>query len=410
MRLFFCTLLSAVFFACGDNPLAERVDELEQRLDEVEAAQEEDRLSLLARLDALAVTADNAEEIVAVRAKLNQTNVTRSEFTALKNRVAALESRIADWSRVVSPLQRSVYAVFHHLDIPDADAYEDAFYFSFVGTAFAVDSSTLVTNAHIIDALLDWDDFIDSLNRENETDILTYWIVLQNLTTSPNFGLGDQQNAFFCWEYSYHNQWDSDDVNSPDIGTLHIEEGSRLSQYVTLATRSAVYQLKAGTPIATLGFPGELQGFTDLGALYPIATFKNGTISALRPRFGDRSYTAPRDTYIVQHNLDLSGGTSGSPIFDSRGRVVAINNAGIDADFSGMGIDGDWPQISQAALGFGIRADKIHEALSAVGVAAKPMPHSDLSELASRLDGRDISSLNIGTTREDLAKWLERMQ
>ena len=63
MRLFFFVLLSAVFFACADNPLAERVDELEQRLSEVEAAQEEDRLSLLARLDALGVTADNAEEI-----------------------------------------------------------------------------------------------------------------------------------------------------------------------------------------------------------------------------------------------------------------------------------------------------------------------------------------------------------
>ena len=32
MRLFFFSLLSAVFFACADNPLAERVDELEQRL------------------------------------------------------------------------------------------------------------------------------------------------------------------------------------------------------------------------------------------------------------------------------------------------------------------------------------------------------------------------------------------
>ena len=59
MRLFFSVLISAVFFACADNPLAERVDELEQRLDEVEAAQEEDRLSLLARLDALTVTADH---------------------------------------------------------------------------------------------------------------------------------------------------------------------------------------------------------------------------------------------------------------------------------------------------------------------------------------------------------------
>ena len=42
-------------------------------------------------------------------------------------------------------------------------------------------------------------------------------------------------------------------------------------------------------------------------------------------------YTAS-DSYVVQHNLDLSGGTSGSPIFDDSGQVVAINNAGIEAD------------------------------------------------------------------------------
>ena len=89
------------------------MDELEQRLDEVEAAQEEDRLSLLVRLDALAVTADNAEEIGAVRAKLNQTNITRSEFTALRNRVTALERQIAGWSGVVRSLERLVYAVIY---------------------------------------------------------------------------------------------------------------------------------------------------------------------------------------------------------------------------------------------------------------------------------------------------------
>ena len=113
MRLFFFFLLSAVFFACADNPLAERVDELEQRLDEVEAAQEGDRLSLLARLDALAVTADNAEEIGQVRAKLNQTSITRSEFEELQERVEELEGQIGDWSGIVHSLQYSVYAVLH---------------------------------------------------------------------------------------------------------------------------------------------------------------------------------------------------------------------------------------------------------------------------------------------------------
>ncbi len=101
MRLFLPALLGAVLFACSsDNPLAERVANLEQELSEVKAAQEEDRLNLLARLDALAVTEDNAEEIGAVRAKLNQTSITRSEFTRLANRVTALERQIADWSEV----------------------------------------------------------------------------------------------------------------------------------------------------------------------------------------------------------------------------------------------------------------------------------------------------------------------
>ena len=128
----------------------------------------------------------------------------------------------------------------------------------------------------------------------------------------------------------------------------------------------------------------------------------------MRPRFEELEYTAPRDTYIIQHNLDLSGGTSGSPIFDASGKVVAINNAGIVAVFD---IDGETTHVSQAALGFGIRADKIHEVLNDMGVVAKPTTtHANPSALASRLDGRDISSLNIVTTREDLAERLAGME
>ena len=144
MRLFLSALSGAVFFACADNPLAERVEELEQRLDEVEAAQAEDRLSLLARLDALAVTADNAEEIGAVRAKLNQTSITRSEFEELQDRVDELEGQIGDWSGIVHSLQYSVYAVLHAIYNENIDDWT----ITFIGTSFAVESGTLVTNGH----------------------------------------------------------------------------------------------------------------------------------------------------------------------------------------------------------------------------------------------------------------------
>ena len=411
MRLFFPVLLSAVFFACADNPLAERVDELEQRLDEVEAAQEEDRLSLLTRLDALAVTADNAEAIVQVRAKLNQTTITRREFEDLQDRVDELEGQIGDWSGVVHSLQRSVYAVIVPIFRVPMDSLEDDAAFIFIGTGFAVDSSTLVTNGHIIDALILIDEVVEFFKDSEDMQLRHGWLVVQNLTTSVEIGT----NTFVIGTHLQHPEWDGD-TRSPDIGTLHISEGY-ISRRVTLATSSVARRLRVGAPIATVGFPGELQG-GGISNFFPIATFKNGTISALRPRppfldedteLDELSYTT-LDTYIVQHNFDVTGGTSGSPIFDASGQVVAINNASMEADFSGIGIDGNWPRVGQGALGFGIRADKIHELLDQAGVAAKPMTHTNFSELASRLDGRDISSLNIVTTQEDLAERLAGME
>ena len=399
MRLFFSALISTVFFACGDNPLAERVDELEQRLDEVEAAQEEERLSLLARLDALAVTADNAGEIGAVRAKLNQTNVTRSEFTRLSNRVAALESQIVDWSGVVSSLQHSVYAVLHWT-YDDEDSF-----ITFVGTGFAVEGETFVTNAHIVDALVEFDYELGAFNQKHGTDLQSWWTMTQSLTADLSY-------VASLWDIDYywlHSEWDPDNLNSPDVGLLQSVGGfAPIEPRVTLATNSEVYRLRVGAPIATLGFPGELQG-GETEDISPIATFKNGTISALRPPYQGETFTS-RDTYIVQHNLDLSGGTSGSPIFDARGRVIAINNAGIDVIFD---IDDRQARVSQAALGFGIRADKIRELLNQASVAAKrtvPAKPAHFDELVSRLEGRDISSLDIVTTREEFAERLERMR
>ena len=298
-------------------------------------------------------------------------------------------------------MQYSVYAVIAFIW---NDSYSDDDFFAFVGTGFAVDSETLVTNGHVIDGLIEWNDYIDDFNQTNGTEWNSSWAVVRNLTTYFSV----ESNLFLINHFSYwqHPEWDGD-TGSPDVGLLEIYEGY-ISRRVSLATSREARRLRVGAPIATLGFPGELQG-GELSDLFLIATFKNGTISALRPRFQDEPYSAA-DTYIVQHNLDLSGGTSGSPIFDASGQVVAINNAGIEADFSGMGIDGDWPRISQSALDFGIRADKIHELLDHAGVAAKPTTHTNFSELASRLDGRDISSLNIVTTREGLAERLAGMQ
>ncbi len=111
-----------------------------------------------------------------------------------------------------------------------------------------------------------------------------------------------------------------------------------------------------------------------------------------------------RDMYLVQHNLDLSGGTSGSPILNAAGRVVAVNNAGYENIVLSVG--GEPVRVPQTALNFGIRADKIRELFGEMGVSAKPVivPVG----FAPKLDGRDLATLQVHSARDDLGQRLAK--
>ncbi|MCK4418025.1 MAG: trypsin-like peptidase domain-containing protein, partial [Candidatus Latescibacteria bacterium] len=136
--------------------------------------------------------------------------------------------------------------------------------------------------------------------------------------------------------------------------------------------------------IATLGFPGELQngGWAGISPVSNrdeipplIATFKDGTISALRPP-SPLATVSSRSTYIVQYNFDMTGGTSGSPVYDTSGKVIAVNNC----------------KYPYTDLDFGIRVDKANELLS--GAAKQvPQPCGEKQHVIEILEGRDIRTL-----------------
>jgi S1-C subfamily serine protease len=379
--------------SCADDPLSSEVDRLEARVDELEAQLSSTPEELIARLDAIPVTADNADEIADLRGKIFQTGVTSAQFQALQSRVAVLERQLTSWSQVVASSQRGVYAVVYGIMLPsDIDV-------TFIGTAFAVTSTALVTNAHIVDALTALDEQLRQFNARYGTNLTSGCIVVQNLATVAQLS----SSLFGISRYRVHEQWDASDIYSPDAAVLMTAPGSSaMPVRLALATTTAARAVRVGDRVCTLGFPGELQGGL-VEDLLPVATFKDGTVSALRPRYPGVT-SGVSDTYIVQHNLDLSGGTSGSPILDATGSVVAVNNAGIQnvvITFSGPST------ISQAALGFGIRADKIREVLSRAGVTAKPVA-AEPSALLERLDGQPISSLHISYGTGDLDSRLRK--
>ena len=156
------------------------------------------------------------------------------------------------------------------------------------------------------------------------------------------------------WNVMLHPAYDQT-FDSPDLGFLFTEDDAFNLNPPLFLPREMALDLRVGQPIATLGFPGEI---ADLDTPVPLATFKDGTISALRPFRPDLVSVSPRNNRVVQHNLDLSPGTSGSPIFDHEGWIVAVNHAGTET----LVIDqntGALERVAHGNIGFGIRVDEV---------------------------------------------------
>ncbi len=163
------------------------------------------------------------------------------------------------------------------------------------------------TNATVVRAVLRTTAFIDHLNPrafavKSGTEIGgpdTYW--LRNFWVHPDY---------------------DGTAGSPDAALLIID--AELTDLPFFLPRDQAQGLQVGQPVGTIGFLEELSGES---VTVPIATFRGGTIGALRP-FADAVPT-PANSRIIQHDLDLSGRTSGSLVFDHTGYIVGMNFAGI---------------------------------------------------------------------------------
>ena len=205
-----------------------------------------------------------------------------------------------------------------------------------VGSGFRAHYTNVIwTNAHVINAF-------------RTADIPTRDMVVTKSGTRTG-----GRDSHGVRSYYIHPDWDADNLDSPDVAVLIIDDEE--SGIPRLLPEAFATLLEVGQPIATMGFPGEL--------LYsyhtiPTATFKDGTISAFRPY--DSSVTpSPSNTKIFQHNLDLSGGTSGSMIFDQLGYIVGINYSGIETVIEDENTGELIVRIPTGNLGFGIRVDEM---------------------------------------------------
>ena len=130
------------------------------------------------------------------------------------------------------------------------------------------------------------------------------------------------------------------------------------------AKPSELQKLASGYRIAYLGFPTEGLINGNVGVRNPVATMQSGIITAVSDYWqGDGGF---KNNLLIRHNLGATGGASGSPLFNVKGEVVALLNAGnIAIQVSGLTQDGRVVGVKRiphaAMVNFGQRVDLINQ-------------------------------------------------
>ena len=165
-------------------------------------------------------------------------------------------------------------------------------------TAFAVRPSVLATNAHCILAARRHVGGIVALENEGRAQV-SYSV--SDMKIHPGYRAGDA-NAL-----------------TPDVGIVTIS--GRSAVVLDLAARDELAGSGAGDDVYMIGFPGRL-----MDASNPAATFLAAHIGRVTNASGRPGAFA--ENWLIQHDAPTTAGTSGSPIFNGRGKVVGINAGG----------------------------------------------------------------------------------
>jgi Trypsin-like peptidase domain/FHA domain len=234
-------------------------------------------------------------ELLSVMDEQRQKNTRELDAKLAELNKELARARAAHGGRAVAEASRDgVYLVA----VRGALGQEDGFC-----TAFAVAEHELATNAHCVV-------LADSLRRRGGA----LWAI-KNGDGRTRFAVsGMKKSAGYV---------PGRGAITPDVGLLHVE--GTLPARTRLAEREALEQLRPGDVIYTYGFPGRLSDTSS-----PEATFVQGVVGRITRLDGEAG--TPAEAYLIQHSAFTAGGTSGSPIFDGGGRVVAVNAGGYVED------------------------------------------------------------------------------
>ncbi len=162
-------------------------------------------------------------------------------------------------------------------------------------TAFAVRPSVLATNARCIHEAKSRTGSVKAIENEGRGDVKFDVI---DMRAHPSYRQGDPNTI------------------TPDVGVVTIR--GRAAMVLELATQTELQAMGAGDDVYLIGFPDRLMDVSNPAATFLAAHIGRVTGAAGRP-------VPYKDNWLIQHDASSTRGTTGSPIFNGQGKVVAIN-------------------------------------------------------------------------------------
>ena len=251
-----------------------------------------------------------------------------------------------EWRTIFARERRNIYWL-------GVGVLETGYIWAFVGTGFAVTPRAICTNVHVVIAM---QEIVDGLPAGFTPVFVAIPAGARGWDGSAlmTYDSGDIQATYRDRILTFwHPEYD-ETAFSPDVAVVFTS--SDMPSFCRLVSSLNSMELEVGDEIGTMGYPGEMSSNYNPDSR-PIPTSKTGSISALRP-YSDVTFSEDLWGFIankvIQHDFDTTGGTSGSPIFNMRGEVVGIHNAGFES----------------GSLSFGIRADEARDLLRAIYIRA----------------------------------------
>jgi len=210
-----------------------------------------------------------------------------------------------------------------------------------LATAFAVNrSGDFGTNAHVS----------VSVNRRLKEG-KKVWVISPGGKQAYEVTSATMHPRYIHWKKHIEYQ-------TPDVGVLTVQlNGRQPDSVVDLANSGELKALSPGANLCYIGYPGwnDTETYPSMNKIEP--RIYAGTLVRLTSLKEESA--EHKNQYLLEHNMQNTGGASGSPIFNKHGKVVAVHNSGSSSEVLTKGGSTDIPYGPT----WGIRVDLLKELL-----------------------------------------------